>query len=331
MTTATRLNPATDPPPMNDVCRSAKGKARGELIERLQGKIHRIETSRRVDDGNIIRSGCATLDQVLPDGGYRRGSLVEWIIESQRTDASVSGGYGADFLSLLTAHQACRDGGALVIADSLQQFYPPAAAAMGINLSNLIVLRATGHTNEEDLYWAIDQSLRCPAVAAVWCAIEHIHERWFRRFQLAAESSGTLGLFVRPPRAAQQPSWAEVQWRVAPLGAPLGAPIRNRSITTPLERGPRARGGSSARGGSNSGARPRHRATSHLRCCQLQLHRCHGGRTGQLIHVEIDPITGSVRGRQTGPYRQRSEHETMPLSVAAQLAHPAVGCRKETA
>ena len=187
-----------------------------DIIKKLQRKIHRLETASRVDDGTVVPSGCRAVDRVLPEGGYRRGTLTEWITPGNR-----SGGHGADFVSLVTAQKACLDGGALVVFDPERQFYPPAANALGINNSNLIVLRTpsqlSNQANDNDqneLYWAIDQALRCSAVAAVWGPLDNLDERWFRRFQLAAESSGTMGLFIRPANALNRSSWAEVQWKV---------------------------------------------------------------------------------------------------------------------
>ena len=113
------------------------------------------------------------------------------------------------------------DGGSLVVADRHRQFNPPAAAAIGIDLGNVVVIRPPEEKSlhdrryDEEFFWAIDQALGCSAVAAVWGALDRVGERWFRRFQLSAEASGTMGLFVRPSSAMDQPGWSEVRWRVA--------------------------------------------------------------------------------------------------------------------
>jgi len=68
-----------------------------------------------------------------------------------------------------------------------------------------------------DELWALEQSLRCEGVAAVWGFWDDLDWRWFRRLQLSAEQGGTLAMLVRPGRFAGQPSWADVQWCVRPL------------------------------------------------------------------------------------------------------------------
>ena len=126
-----------------------------------------------------------------------------------RTGEIHPGGHAADYLSLLAAIEACKDGKSLVVLDPWHQFYPPAVAALGVDMANLIILRSQSraqvkgwqqsnsvHTNgvqvNGDLYWAIDQSLRCSAVGAVWGPLGAIDQRWFRRFQSVSYTHLTL-------------------------------------------------------------------------------------------------------------------------------------------
>ena len=240
------------------------------IVQQLQHRIERIETSARVDDGQVISSGCAAMDQLLPGGGYRRGTLIEWVSTSS-TSASCSsvGGCGADYLSLLAAANASADGGAIVIADRDRQFNPPAAAAIGIDLGNLVVIRPPEEKSlhdrryDEEFFWAIDQALGCSAVAAVWGAMDRVGERWFRRFQLSAEATGTMGLFVRPSSAMDQPAWSEVRWRVAAQNSTTNA--------------------------------------AAIQQVELTLARCRGARSGQRVELSIDTVTGSVLPKQPLP------------------------------
>ena len=101
----------------------------------------------------------------------------------------------------------------MVIVDRQGNFNPPAAAAWGINLEDTFVVRAT---NPSDQLWAIDQCLRCEDVAAVMAWPAQLDSCTFRRWQLAAETSGALGLLVRPTAAAREPTWATVRLLVNP-------------------------------------------------------------------------------------------------------------------
>lgn len=283
--------------------------AQSGIISQLRNQIRSVETAGRVGGQARVSSGCAAIDRLLPEGGYQRGTLVQWLTGS---------GQAADYLSLLAAKQAASDGGAIVVFDPQHQFYPPAAAAIGINLDNLIVLKNSPSAtlfpkhhsqNQEldvDLLWSIDQALRCPAVAAVWGPPGRIGERWFRRFQLSAESSGCLGLFIQPVAQIRQPSWADVQWWV---GNPESKNRRSQL--------------------SHSTLRPPNSELEHSELeVQLQLTRCRGTQTGKRINLWINTITGNVQSARrdherdiktdfgTGQSRLRPQH-TSPANSRA--------------
>ena len=81
-------------------------------------------------------------------------------------------------------------------------FYPPAAVRLGIALDRLLLVRVD---NRADHDWALDQALRCPAVAAVMAWPEalagRLDGRTFRRLQLAAEAEREFGPAAAAGRA----------------------------------------------------------------------------------------------------------------------------------
>ena len=183
---------------------SLTADSRPQLLKSLRRKMEGVEGARR-QEKEILSTGCPALDRLLPRGGLARGTLVEWLAEQP--------GSGAGMLALLAARQASREGRALVVLDRFRRFYPPAAAAWGIDFANLLVVRPS---SEKEALWALDQVLRSPSVGAVWAPLEDIDIREFRRLQLAAESGGTLGLLLRPASFRDKPSWAELQLLVRP-------------------------------------------------------------------------------------------------------------------
>jgi protein ImuA len=164
-------------------------------------------------------TGVGPLDRRLPRQGFSRGSLVEWLVDAPGAPAAL--------LALSAAREAQRDGGAVVVIDRNRGFYPPAAAAWRIDLASLIVVHPQSEADER---WALDQSLRCEHVAAVLAWPRRIDDVTFRRLQLAAESSGAVGLLVRPAAAQREPSWAEVRLLVAPRPATSGGWRLNLTI-----------------------------------------------------------------------------------------------------
>ena len=214
----------------------------------LAEKIAAIEAAARPAREGCVSTGSAALDRLLPERGLPRGTLVEWLAMgpasggekmglAPSTRHALPGGAGnrevpvpiflqpsgAASLALLAAAEAARTSGAVVVVDRPGAFYPPAAAALGLELDRLILVRPTTARDEA---WAVDQALRSRGVAAVWCPLETIAERTLRRWQLAAAGSGALGLLVRPAAARDAPSWAELRWAVQPL--PGGGDGRRR-------------------------------------------------------------------------------------------------------
>lgn len=201
--------------------------------------------SKASRDSSTVSTGIECLDRLLPERGIRRGTLSEWLAEGC--------GGGSGTLAILAARQAVCGGGALVVIDPTGDFYAPAVAQQGIALDQLILIRPS---RPADLLWACDQSLRCTGVAAVWCRLERLGDRAFRRMQLAAESGGTLGLLLRPLSAKHEPSWAELRFFVEPL--PAVSEARGRRL-------------------------------------RLEVLRTPGGAAGQTLVLEMDDETGHVR------------------------------------
>jgi len=198
----------------------------------------------------LVSTGCAALDHLLARRGLERGSLVEWL--------SPGRGGAAGTLAWLVAREAARQGGGIVVVDRQRRFYPPAALAWGVDPRSLAVVRVE---NDEDELWVVDQALRSPAVAAVWLHRDELSTRDFRRWQLAAERGGTLGLLVRPASVQGQPTWADVRWQVQPVSAQRGRVWR----------------------------------------LHVELVRCRGGLTGQQLEVELDDVSGVLREAPAAP------------------------------
>ncbi len=257
---------------------------RQALVAGLQRQVERIEGIRPPDDERLVSTGSPPLDRLLPGGGLRRRSLVEYL--------SPGAGSGAGTLALAAAREACRDEQgeshrALVVVDRSRTFYPPAAAAWGIDLAQMILLQPADETAE---LWALDQALRCPGVGAVYAACSPLDVRDFRRLQLAAESGGTLGVLVRPARLRGQPTWADVQWLV---GQVFNLPLK--TIQRP----------------------------HHAWQLRVELARCRGAPGGQIAELELDEATGLWQAARTWQ-RAGTIHETAhPVPVPAQLADPA--------
>jgi hypothetical protein len=192
-------------------------------LRRLAGQLQKLERSSHSVCGSsgVISSGLEVLDRLLPDAGFRAGTLIEWVAEKGSTDQ----------LALLAARSVLGKGAALgqdrvlIVIDEEESLYPPAAAALGIDLERLILVRpgkavrrSAGVEKQKKLaaasvetLWAIEQALASRGVAVTFCRLQKLSARVFRRLQLAAERGGGLGFLIRPPTARGEPSWSDVR------------------------------------------------------------------------------------------------------------------------
>jgi len=213
-----------------------------------------------------VATGFPSLDRLLPAGGVRRGSLVEWL----------AGGDADGAISLACA-VACRLAGprwaeqsrasqasTIVVVDRGQRFYPPAVipwldamadpTGKGGGRPHLVVARPS---RDDDELWTIDQALRCPGVAAVLAWPNRIHATAMRRWQLAARASGAVGLLVRglsgcgfsecgfsgpvpagKPTGPSGPTWADAKLAISPVAGEPVADLAVRRLRLSLAGGP---------------------------------------------------------------------------------------------
>jgi cell division inhibitor SulA len=135
-------------------------------------------------------TGHASLDALLPGGGWPRAALTELLV---RTAGIGELSLLAPMLARLSRHDTWI---ALVAPPHLP--YAPALAAAGVALSRLLLIQAE---QGADRLWAMEQALASGACSAVigWPAF--VHERGLRRLQLAAEHGKALGIFFSSGQA----------------------------------------------------------------------------------------------------------------------------------
>jgi protein ImuA len=167
------------------------------------------------DDVPSVESSCPIGSS--PELGVRPGGIVEWLVERQ--------GAGAETSALHIMARSC-GGGVWAVVDRGQDCYFPAFSGWGIDPSRILVLRPV---TLQETWWAIEQCLRCPGVSATWAWVDQrIPDRVYRRWQLAAEVGGGVGLFFRPVWAQREPIWADLRLLATPQAGGQGETRRMR-------------------------------------------------------------------------------------------------------
>ncbi len=190
--------------------------SRREIIHDLQERLRQITRSGRPVRQAVLPAGC-TLGRFLPGQELTAGTLIEWLGEGE--------GSGAATLALAVAAELCGASGILVLIDTNREFYPPAAAGLGIPLDRTVVVQPA---SPGDALWALEQALRSAAVTVAFGWIEALSDRVFHRLQLAAQTGGTLGFLLRPAACRTEPSCAQLRLLVEAAPRPESSALWDR-------------------------------------------------------------------------------------------------------
>jgi len=164
-----------------------------------------------------VPTGFQVLDAELPGGGWPSGALTE-ILGSQQ-------GIG-ELQLVLPALAALTWAGKRVVWLAPPHLpYAPALAAAGINLSQLVVVRAPGR---RDALWAAEQALRAGCCHALLGWFRRAGYDDLRRLAVAAEGSAAWIALFRPREAAAESSPACLRLALEPDGDALSVRILKR-------------------------------------------------------------------------------------------------------
>jgi hypothetical protein len=183
------------------------------LLQDLRDRIRGLEGLRsRSAERAVVPTGFPAFDRLLAGGGLPRGALTEW-----RSEAD---GGGAMTLSLAVIAHVIRSSGTVVVIDAAREFYPVAAAQIGVPLDRTVVVRPDDHNGA---LWAWEESLRFPGVAVTVGRIGDVNDKVVRRLQLAIEAGDGLGFLVRQPGAPTGAAWGATRVCVESLPGQVGS------------------------------------------------------------------------------------------------------------
>lgn len=177
-------------------------------LEALRARVRTIEGGGIALGRDVARLG-APLDGDLPWQGLPRRAVHE-----------VGGTAASSFAAALAARFLRDDRGSLIwcqTARSEQQLgalYGPGLAPYGLDWRRLVLVRAA---DEREVLWAVEESLRSPAVTCAVAELSRVDLVTSRRLQLAAESGRGAGILLRTGVLDPTPNAALTRWRAEPL------------------------------------------------------------------------------------------------------------------
>jgi hypothetical protein len=173
-------------------------------------------------------TGFTALDAALPGCGWPRQGLVEII--------TTGSGHGELALWMPLIRQLTNTGTPRCCAFITPPFelFAPAWRAAGARLDRLLVARAA------EPLWALEQSLQSGVCAIGFAWPERATMTQLRRLALAAGQGASLGVLLRPLRAAMEPSPAVLRLTARRTSTRLrlellkGRGVMPRSVELPL-------------------------------------------------------------------------------------------------
>jgi protein ImuA len=185
--------------------------SRQTAIDTLRRQLRRVAEA---DPFGVIGTGIDTIDACLPGGGLALGALHEIAPADFRAIPSASG-----FLLALASRALCAHSGVLVwplTPDQRGAFGGPYARGLksfGLDPGRILIVRCT---QARDAAWSMEEALRIGAAAVIGARGRGADLTVSRRFQLAAQHSGTPIFLLRSHDDFRQ-SAAVTRWRVAAL------------------------------------------------------------------------------------------------------------------
>jgi protein ImuA len=182
------------------------------VIARLREEIRRLERSPSRREGRVA-CGLPGVDAALPGGGFPRGALSE-----------LGGGPASGKTAVALALVAALGPEALAAwIDGRGELYPPAAAARGVDLARLLVVRPPARDAGAGTapgaragLWAAEALLASGAFSAVIVDLPVVArlpgaDAIARRLQAAAERGGAVGLWLAPGKGLRIPAAVRVE------------------------------------------------------------------------------------------------------------------------
>ena len=159
-------------------------------------------------DGSCVDMGLGEIEQALPNKSFPLGTVHE-VLSTGITDAAAASAFVACLLApLIQAH------GVAFWISSSRKVSPLALTQFGIRPDSVIFVDLK---REREVLWAVEESLKCAALAAVVADVQEISFMASRRLQLAVEQSRVTGFLLRRDPRTIGATASVARWRISGL------------------------------------------------------------------------------------------------------------------
>lgn len=181
--------------------------AKSHIISELQGKILSLQGFKPVNSP-LLDKCLGRITEAFPNASFPLGCVHEFLSE-QPENGAATGGFIAALLTSLMGSK-----GSLLWISSSRKIFPPALKSFGLEPDRVIFIDLQ---KEKDVVWAMDEALKCAALAAVVGEVRDIDFTASRRLQLAVEQSKVTGFIVRNNKSKPGTTACVSRWRITQL------------------------------------------------------------------------------------------------------------------
>lgn len=154
-------------------------------------------------------AGLGLIKNAFPEKSFPLGAMHEFLCSSVEEGSATSGFIAAILSSLM------KTGAPSVWIAPPKSVFPPALKFFGIEPHKIIFIQSR---KPKEILWAIEEALKCDALAAVVGEINEVGFTESRRLQLAVEQSRVTGFLLRQNPANMATS-SVTKWRIKPLSS----------------------------------------------------------------------------------------------------------------
>lgn len=180
--------------------------AKADILKTLQEDILRLQ-GLRVADNNSLNEILGPIADAFPNGSFPTGAVHEFLSPCPENLAATSG-FLCGLLSSLIGNS-----GAVLWISSSRNLFPPGLKNFAIDPEKFVFIDTF---KEKEVLWAMDESLKCGALAAVVGELNGLSFTASRRLQLAVEKSNVTG-FVLNSNQRLNTTACVSRWKISSL------------------------------------------------------------------------------------------------------------------
>ncbi len=185
---------------------------KADIIQKLQREVLSMQGFKKPLQNQHLFPGLSSIEQSFPNRIFPTGVVHEFISNSQESSAATNG-----FISGLTGHLMQR-GGICIWISTYRTLFPPTLKSFGVDPERVIFIDLA---RPKDALWAIQEALKCNALAAVIGEIREMTFTESRRLQLAVEESKVTGFIHRNQPRNKNTLASVARWQIEPIASVL--------------------------------------------------------------------------------------------------------------